>query len=172
MNKVFPSITTKNSAEAKPGSIIRLVRSGTSLFALVTTQKPKEDSASFVILNSRIQNRPAVLFTDGWAPESCLCYENELEFELRMEDTYVDSRGIKWWETPGVIVSISDQLFIRAAQSDHYGFARYHLVNIRTGEVFSEQAPNGAWTFGAWKLWLRSEDMNRKIELCSFEAAK
>src|SRR6185437_1971196 len=118
MNKVFPPIKTLTPPQAAPGSIIAISRSSEIIFALVTTQKSNEERVSIVLLNARRPNYPSVIFVDNWRlTEPCLCYSSGVEFEINTD--LIDPRGNDWWETPGVIVSIADQFYIRAGRFDH-----------------------------------------------------
>ena len=169
MNKIFPPIRTTTPVEVTPGSIIRISRSSETLLALVTSQKPNEASVSIVLLNLRRPNFPSVIFADNWRlTEPCLCYSSGVEFEINTE--LIDPRGNEWWETPGVIVSIADQLYIRAGRFDR-SFGWPPLINIQTGELYSDQNQGNLWTFGGWTLWVKDEDCKRTIKLCDFNVA-
>jgi len=169
VSEIFPALTSTTSADAKPGSIIRLLHSGALLYALVTkSDSPSEQGASFVLLNARF-NDPPVLFVDKWRAESCLSYAGLTLFELPTDDKWVDPRGSEWWDTAGVIVLIADQFYIRTSKRDVRGIHPiYPLVNIRTGDIFSGHPPTEIWTFGTWRLCLKRD--HREIELCNFSA--
>jgi hypothetical protein len=172
MNIIFPMVKTTMTAEAEAGSIVLLSRHGEAIFALATDQSTEEKGATLVLLNARLQSKPPVIFMSGWRSERCLQYEDQAEFEINIEDKFCDPSGSTWWETAGTIVSIGDQLFIRAVQSQDYGFERFHLINVRTGAVLTERPSNQMWTFGSWKLRIRGKDESHKISLCSFEISK
>ena len=153
-------------AQVAPGSIVRISRSNETILALVTNQKPNEESVSIVLLNFNRPNLPTVIFAENWRlTEPCLRYSSGVEFEINTE--LIDPRGNEWWETPGVIVSIAGQLYIRAGRFDH-SFGWPPLVNIQTGEIYSGLHQSNLWTFGGWTLWIRDENHQRAIKLCDF----
>jgi hypothetical protein len=170
MNTVFPLISSTRLADAKPGSIIRFFRSDESLFALVTNQKTAKTPA-LVLLNAKFNDRPPVLFADSWRDENCIDYNNEAHFEIGTTDELTDPRGNEWWETAGTIVLIGDKLLIRAVEFQNYGFSQCLLIDIQTGELFTDSVPNDTYAFGKWSLTIRT-DRNQRLELCSFQVAK
>ncbi len=171
MNEVFPPICTVSLDSAQPGSIVRIPRSGGSIFALIAEKQPGENGHSFVVLNSSVPNRPAVFFANNWRNEnSCMAYKAKLHFELSVDEADLDIRGHDLWEVPGVIVSVGDQFFIRAGSLEpfHGGF---HYVNIQTGALLSGQLPNDTCTFAAWQIWLR-DTYDRNFCILKFKFSK
>jgi hypothetical protein len=170
MNEVFPQVRTVLLAEATPGSILRIPRFEASMIAIVTDHSI-DGTRSVVLLNAHIPNLPSVVFAQKWRLiEPYLCYSGKIRFEMGMNTDEMDELGHEWWQTPGVIVSIGDQLFIRAAPSE-FGF-RHTLINIQTGAIFAGDPPNSLFTFGNWKLSVRDDTAERSFELCSFKAVK
>lgn len=170
MNDVFPAVQTVMLADAAPGSILKIPRSGGPVMALVTDQI-SNDTRSVVFLNARLSDRPPVIFAANWRlTEPCLSYSGNIRFELGMAEDEIDINNRYWWETAGVIVSIGNQLLIRAAPTD-FAFSSM-LVDIRTGGVFAGAQPNSVWNFGSWTLCLRDDVTDRCLELCSFKALK
>src|SRR6266478_1455706 len=160
MNDVFPSVATVSIKDAEAGSIVAISRSGGSVLALLTDHLTN-GVRSIVLLNAKIQDGSSVIFAENWRnEESALRYSGSIRFELGMSDNDVDARGNKSWETPGVIISIEDDLFIRAAPQDPF-YGSYKLVSIRTGAVFPNQTPNNAWSFLSWQLWIRDAVADR-----------
>lgn len=154
--------------EAAPGSVINIFRSGERISALVTSQRPNDSTISIVLLNLRRHNSPSVIYADKWRlDETCLCYDAGIEFEL--DQNLVDPRGNKWWETPGVMVVIGDQHYIRSSYLDD-PFRCPPLVNIQTGDIFNDDQAGGRWTFGGWTLWIKDDLQQRAIKLCDFKA--
>jgi hypothetical protein len=171
MNDIFPQVSTVLLAEATPGSIIRVPRYGESIIALVSDESIDE-IRSIVMLNARIQGLSKVVFSRKWRLDDgpYLCYRGKIRFEIGMDPTGIDERGQHWWETPGVLVSIGDQLFIRAAPTE-CGYST-SLINVQTGAVFSAKPPSRSCTFGSWELCVRDELTDRCIELYRFKISK
>jgi hypothetical protein len=171
MNDVFPPVSTVSVKDAEAGSIVIIPRSGVSILALLTDHITN-GTRSVVWLNAKIKDRPAVIFAENWRnEESVLRYNGNTRFELGMADDEIDARGRNSWETAGAIVSIGDELFIRAAPQDSfYGF--YRLVNIRTGIVFTDNYPSNVWSFLSWELWMRDSVAHRDLMLMEFRMKK
>lgn len=170
MNEVFPSVYTVSTADAEPGTILKIPRSEGALLALAVEAK-NGNGCTLVILNSTDPNRPPVFFVDNWRNEnSCLAYKGPFHFEISVVDADTDFRGHKWWETTGVIISIKDQLYIRAVHVDAMRGSFLH-VNVQTGKIFTDQIPNDVWSFGAWQLWLR-DSYKRHLSIFEFNIAK
>jgi hypothetical protein len=171
MNDVFPSISTVSVKDAEAGSIVRISRFDGPLLALVTDHHTK-DVRSFVWLNAKTQDRPSAIFAENWRnEEAALRYNDGIRFELGMTDDEVDARGHDTWETPGVIVSIGAELFIRAGSQDKF-YGSYKFINVRTGSVFPNSAPNNVWSFLSWRLWVRDPVADRDMMLMEFRIKK
>jgi hypothetical protein len=169
MNVVFPSVSTVSVKDTEAGSIVKIHRSGSQTLALLTNHFTK-NVRSFVWLNAKIPERPSVMFAENWRNEdTTLRYNDDIRFELGIADTEVDPRGSKSWEAHGVIVSIGDELYIRAAPQDSFS-GHYRLVNIRNGSIFEGQPPNDMWSFLTWKLCLRDSITNRDVILMDFDS--
>jgi len=165
MNDVFPQVRTVLLTEAPVGSILRIPRSQTLVYALVTDQIV-DGVRTVVMLNAEIPNYPKVIFAQKWRlDERYLCYDKNVRFLLSMEEECVDDYGHDWWQTPGVIVSVGNQLLIRAAPMREFGYENT-LVDIQTGSVFDGAPPNGMFSFGAWQLLIEDGATKRSFELC------
>jgi hypothetical protein len=164
MNNVFPSVSTVSINDAESGTIVKLPRVHGAILALVTDHSTN-GARSIVWLNSMARDRPSVLFIENWQnEESALRYNDAIWFDLGMADDEVDARGQRSWEMPGVILSIGDELFIRAAPYDAFR-DQDKLVNIRTGRIFSSRPPNDMWSFLSWRLLLRDPAANIDLTL-------
>jgi hypothetical protein len=168
MNEVFPPVYTVSLAAASPGSILSVPRYGGPVFALATDHSV-EGGRSLVFLNLKEKGRPQVLFAEKFQNiEGCLAYKEGLRFELGMGIGEVDARGHDWSETSGVIVSIDEQFFMRAAPFDNF-YGQWRLVNIQTGSILAGQAPSNVWSLGAWSLCLKDAKTGRDLTLHKFE---
>jgi hypothetical protein len=136
MSDVFPAPSTVSLMDAAPGSIVKIMRSGGPKLALVADDVT-DGVRSFVWLNPNFQNLPAVIFAEKWQNDpSVLEFGSNVRFELGTTNEELDPRGRDSWETPGVIVSIANDLSIRAAPQDQF-YGSYKLVNIRNGSVYA-----------------------------------
>ena len=170
MNEVFPAVSALRLSEATPGTILKLPRSGGSLVALVTDQVRSDGNRSVVVLNGRFSEVPSVFLADNWADmDSCLSFRSKVHFELTTDEAEIDPRGNRWRDVPGVIVLIGDQMHIRVAPRDSF-FENPKLVNVHSGVIFSQQAPNSLWTFGRWSLWIRGSLPEQRTQLMEFSA--
>lgn len=171
MNSVFPDISTTSIDKALPGSIIAISRNSHLIFALVTDHI-KNGSRSLVFLNRPIDHGGTlVCFAEGWTNnEPALCYNSSIRFEIDTASKNIDATGYKHWDTPGLLVSIDGDLYIRAAPFDTSGFYDFHhrLVNIRTGSLLLGTEPNKHWTFLFWQLWLRDSIAERHVMLFEY----
>jgi hypothetical protein len=169
MNDIFPSVSTVSINDTEAGSIVKIPRSDNPILALVTDHLT-EGSRSVVWLNAKIPQRPSIMFAENWRHEkTTLRYNDNIRFELGIADNEVDPRGSKSWETHGVIVSIGDELYIRAAPQDNF-YGHYRLINIRNGSVFEGHPPNDTWSFLKWKLCLRDSIANHDVVLMEFDS--
>lgn len=169
MNDVFPSVSTVSIKSTEAGSIVKIPRSDNPILALVTDHLTK-DVRSIVWLNAKIPQRPSIMFAENWRnEEAALRYNDSIRFELGITDNDVDAKGNKSWETHGVIVSIGDELYIRAAPQDSF-YGSYRLINIRNGSVFEGYPPNDSWSFLSWRLCLRDSIANRDVVLMEFDS--
>jgi hypothetical protein len=167
MNDVFPLISTVSIKETEAGSVVKIPRLDNPLLALVTDDV-MNNARSIVWLNAKMPDRPSVIFAENWRnEEAVLRYNGNIRFDLGMADNEIDARGGKFWETPGVMVSIGDDLYIRAAPLDNF-YGSYKLVNIRTGSVFPKHPPSNLWSFLSWRLYLRDSVTDREITLMQF----
>jgi hypothetical protein len=149
----FPAVETVSMKDAEPGSIVRISRYDGPKLALVTDETVN-GVRSFIWLNPNFQNKPTVIFAENWRTDpSVLQYKTKPRFELGTADGEIDPTGHNSWDVIGVLVSIGNDLFIRAAQEEFYG--RYKLINVRTGSIYSDRLPDTLWTFLSWQLWLR-----------------
>lgn len=145
MNNAFPSVSTVLLEDATAGSIIKIARSDGAKLALVTDHFVN-GTRSFVWLNPNFRDRPAVIFAQNWRNDpSVLQYLSNTRFDLGSANEELDPSGRNYWQTPGVIVSIGDQLFIRAAPQDDDFYGGTKLVNIRNGSVYSDRPPDTLW---------------------------
>jgi hypothetical protein len=171
MNDVFPSVSTVSVKDAEAGSIISVPRAGGSVLALLTDHLT-DGVRSFVWLNAKFQDRPPVIFAEKWRnEESALCYNGNIRFELGTAEDEIDARGNRFRETSGVIVSVGDDLFIRAAPQDDF-YDTYRLINIRTGSIFPDSPPSNVWSFLSWRLWVRDSVADRDLMLTEFRVKK
>ena len=166
-----PQVCTARLSDAKPGSILKVPRSGGPLLVLVTDLVAGDGRRAVVVLNGKLPNRPSVFFADNWSDiDSCLVYKMKLHFELTNIETEIDPRGHEWREIAGVIVLIDDQLYIRVAPQDSF-YDNFRLINIQSGAVLSQQTPNNVWSFGRWCLWLRDSIPERHVKLLEFSVS-
>jgi hypothetical protein len=169
MIDVFPALSTVSLMDAAPGSIVKIVRSDGIKLILVTAHVAN-GVRSFVWLNPNFKNRPAVIFAEKWQNDpAVLQYVSDVRFELGTADEELDPSGRLSWETPGVIVSIAGDLFIRAAPEDPF-YGQYKLINVRNGSIYSGHPPNSLWTFLSWQLWIRDPVGDRDFMLTEFRA--
>ncbi len=169
MNDVLPMVSTVSLKEAEPGSIVKIARSDGPKLALVTDHFAG-GVRSLVWLIPNFQNRPPVIFAENWRNDSSvLYYGSNIRFELGTANDELDPNGRNFWETPGVIVSIGNDLFIRAAPQDEI-YDMHKLVNVRNGSVYSERPPNSLWTFLSWQLWIRDPVAHCDLMLTEFRA--
>jgi hypothetical protein len=165
MNSVFPNVCGGTLREAPGGSVVVIPHYDRPLMALVTNQSVQEDLRSIVILNLNHPGSPSVLFHETWtASDTCLYYRSSLRFELsnKVEDINTDGR---WWRVPGIIASFQNNFLIRARAGDRGGD---RFVNIQTGALFTDKAPNVYAVFGVWGLWLRDPLRERTTQLFDF----
>jgi hypothetical protein len=167
MTDVFPPISTVSIKDADAGSIVMISRSEGPVLAL-TTDHFTNGVRSFVLLNIKIRGERSVIFAENWrGVENVLRFDSSVRFEIDVAAEEIDAGRNSRGETPGIIVSIADQLYIRAAPAESFrGLDR--LVNIRTGSVFPEYEPNSLWSFSKWKLLLRDNFADRDIALMEF----
>lgn len=167
MADIFPNLRTTTINDARPGSILKMPRSEGELVGLATEHLSENGTRSVVLLNARFERRPAVIFARQWRFDPAICIEETCEFELDISEKYIDWRSRISWETAGVILSINDDLYIRAANTEEM-FGGNELVNIRTGALYAGQSPNTPPTICAWNLHVLSREKTRKIPLCNF----
>jgi hypothetical protein len=167
MATTFPSITTTSMIETEPGSIVWIARHDGLKLALVTDHIVN-GVRSFVWLNPNFPNKPAAIFAEGWQNDpSVFCFGHDTRFELGLDNDTISPNGRSHWDTPGVIVSINDALFIRAAPDDQF-YGDYRLVNIRDGTLYSGRPPNNLLTVLHWELWIRDPAQRADHKLTEF----
>jgi hypothetical protein len=171
MADVFPALATISLIDAEPGSIIKIGRFDGPRLALVTDHI-KNGVRSFVWLNPNFQNRPSAIFAENWQNDtSVLQYCGNVSFDLEIGDDGLDPGGRHFWETPGVLVSIGNDLFIRAAPEEEI-YGRHKLINVRNGSVHSGRTPDSLWTILSWQLWIRDSLGQRSFMLTEFRATR
>lgn len=156
--------------DAEPGSVVKIARHDGSKLALITDHITN-DVRSFVWLNPNFQNKPPVIFAENWRddPSVLRCGPN-VRFEIELADKTIDPSGRRAWETAGAIVSINQDLFIRAAPEDLF-YGNYKLVNIKSGALYSGRLPSTLWTFLSWQLWIRDPAGYCNLMLTKFDAS-
>lgn len=166
MNDVYPEIHSATIGEAPAGSLAVIPHHDGPLLVLVSDQSIQKDLRSIVLLNLNYPNSTSVQFHENWGiQDSCLYYKTPLRFELSNKTEDIATNA-KWWRTPGVIASLQNDFFIRAAAPNRGGF-RY--VNVKTGAMFSGDMPNFFVLFGVWSIWLRDPTRERSSELFNFD---
>jgi hypothetical protein len=170
MNAIFPKFQTVSSASAKAGTLIKINNSQQTM-ALVTNGSSNEKACSMVVLTDGFGGRPPIYFAKDWQNvDDCIAFEN-IQFEINIDPKYVDERGYKCCETSGALISIHDQLFLKAAPFQQFSDSYKH-ANIQTGELFVGQIPSKVWTFTSWRIVTRELTSGKEIELFKFETEK
>jgi hypothetical protein len=172
MNEVFPEIQTVPLAKAEPGSIAIIPRSDGPFLALVTDQPENNGRRAIVIFNTKLAGRPPVLFSQNWIADGpCLTYKTTPRFNLGTDEADIDAQGHNWSRYAGPIVSIGDQLYVRAIPFSEIDYI-YRLINIRTGSLFTGQVPNSVFCFGVWQLLLRDKIFERDVTIFNYDIHK
>jgi len=165
MNEVFPKLCSAPLGEAAAGSIVLIPHNDGLLLSLVTDESVQAHVRSIVILNLNQPSSPSVVFHENWGKSQiCLCYETPLRFEISNKEDDIGTNS-KWWRHVGVITSIRNEFFIRAAAPACNGF---HDINVQTGAIFSGEKPNVYGVFGVWEIWLRDPLRERSAPIFNF----
>jgi hypothetical protein len=125
---------------------------------------------SFVWITPNIAGRPPATFAENWRSEmSVLQYDSQPRFEIAHSPEHLDPIGHNFWHASGVIVSLGQSLFIRAADPDNFR-DHHRLVNISDGSVYEKEPPREMWTFLSWNLVVRDPDRQSETILAQFSA--
>jgi hypothetical protein len=165
MNSVFPEICGAALGEAPAGSIAIIPDHDGPLLALVTDQSVQQELRSIVILNLNQPGYSSVVFHESWRMrDPCLYYRSPLRFELsnKVDDI---STNATWWRVSGIIASLQNDFFIRAAPPTRGGF---QYVNVKTGAMFTGDTPHFYAVFGVWRIWVRDPLRECSTQLFDF----
>ncbi|UFZ05399.1 hypothetical protein LQG66_03530 [Bradyrhizobium ontarionense] len=169
MADFFPIFATTSLRNASPGSVVLVPRHKGPKLALVTDQIVN-NARSFVWITPNFPGKPPAIFEENRRDEpSVLQFTSPVRFELKHEPDKLDPTGRDYWYTPGVIVCIGEDLFIRAVPGENF-YDVYKLINIRDGTVYNGEPLSQMWTFLTWELWIRDPNKLCDKVLAAFDA--